>query len=136
MFNLTFWVIAITSAALIIYDILVVTGTIKDKYGDDRKTLSRVMKYLGVHFPFVPMAAGVLMGHFFWPLASDVVSNFFHQHIIIWLSVLGGLWLTWSLVMLLTETKLTRKLFNFCAKYPILVPGVSGVLIGHFAWGI
>ena len=129
MTPITLSVIIFTFVALIIYDLLVVFKAVKNE-----KTLSVVMKYIGMELPFFPFMWGVLTGHFFWPATTDPVSMFLHQNIALWLSVFSALLCFWTLWVTYFKNK-THRVYEFVTKYPIVMV-VFGVLVGHFVWGL
>lgn len=57
----TAWVVSLTTAALIGYDVYAVLCL------PPGSTISEVLLGAALHYPIVPFAFGFLMGHLFWP---------------------------------------------------------------------
>lgn len=110
MITVTKWVIVAVTAALIVYDIVVAATP----PGGD--TLSEVIRDFARNWFFIPLTAGVLMGHWFWNTRK----------------VSMGVWRYW----VLGAIGCVALVIDFIAPirmFPI-VPFLLGIPLGHFLW--
>ena len=57
--------IGIITLVVIIFDIIVLCNP------GENDTVSYVVQMLAHKYPIIPLAAGILCGHFFWPIKGD-----------------------------------------------------------------
>jgi hypothetical protein len=112
-------------AGLISYDIYLASNNVR---GD---TISEIVAHYAKRSIFIPLALGILIGHFLWP-SSWVVSGWITLSV---LGVLGGTALGLDLYELFKGGiyDFTLRTFLLIRQYPIIIFTAS-VFIGRLIW--